>query len=210
MAEPKDLTPKQARFVEEYLIDLNATQAATRAGYSPRSAEVEGCRLLKNAKVAVMVQTAIAERSARTEITADRVLKELAKLGFADLRKAVIWRANVTGMVEGDDGAQRLAVTNEVQLIDSDKLDDDTAAAISEVGQDSRGGLKIKMHDKRGALESIGRHLGMFTDKVEHSGRIAVSDGVDRPPKETRDEWVKRHGTAVGVGAAAGAAARRD
>jgi phage terminase small subunit len=56
------LTPKQARFVEEYLVDLNAKQAAIRAGYSPKTAEVQGCRLLRNVQVAAAIQRAQAER----------------------------------------------------------------------------------------------------------------------------------------------------
>ncbi len=164
------LTPRQAQFVAEYLIDLNATQAAIRAGYSAKTAEQQASRLLSNVKVGEAVHSAQEARSKRTQITADRVLAELAKIGFSDIRKAVSWRANVTGMVEDDDGAQRLAVTNEVALIDSDKIDDDTAAAVAEISQTAQGGLKIKLHDKKGALVDIGRHLGMFTDKTEISG----------------------------------------
>lgn len=179
-----DLTPKQARFIEEYLIDLNATQAAIRAGYSARTAGQIGDENLKKPEIASALEIAMAKRSERTAITADRVLAELAKIGFADLRRAVQWRANVTGMVEEEDGSQRLAVTNEVQLVDSDKLDDDTAAAIAEISQTAQGGLKIKLHDKKSALDSIGRHLGMFKDKTELSGPdgapIQVITGVPR------------------------------
>ena len=75
-----ELTPKQRAFVREYLLDLNATQAAIRAGYSERSAHVEGVRLLKNAKVDAAVSAAMHLRAHRTEITSDRVLKELAEL----------------------------------------------------------------------------------------------------------------------------------
>ncbi len=172
------LSPKQAQFVREYLIDLNATQAAIRSGYSAQTAEVQGSRLLRNVKVAEAVETAMSARSARTEITADRVLTELAKIGFSDIRKAVSWKANVTGMIEDEDGTERLAVTNQVQLIDSDAIDDDTAAAVAEISQTAQGGLKIKLHDKKGALVDIGRHLGMFKDKIEHTG----ADGAALPP----------------------------
>lgn len=168
------MTPKQSQFVREYLIDLNATQAALRAGYSEKTAYSIGQRLLKEVEIAAALEDAMAERSKRTEISADMVLRELAKIGFADIRKAVQWRANVTGMVEEEDGTQRLAVTNEVQLIDSDKLDDETAAAVAEVSQTAQGGLKVKLHDKKGALDSIGRHLGMFKDRVEHSGGVTI------------------------------------
>lgn len=167
-----ELTDKQAAFVREYLVDLNATQAAIRAGYSARTAYSIGEENLRKPEIASAIQAAMDERSQRTKITADQVLRELAKIGFSDIRKAVSWRANVTGMIEEEDGSQRLAVSNEVALIDSDKLDDDTAAAVAEISQTAQGGLKIKLHDKKGALVDIGRHLGMFTDKVEHSGAI--------------------------------------
>src|SRR5271167_3160732 len=76
------LTPKQARFVEEYIVDLNGKQAAIRAGYSPRTAEVQSSRLLRNAKVDATAREAMQARSRRTGITADRVVLELAKLAF--------------------------------------------------------------------------------------------------------------------------------
>src|SRR5690348_14082739 len=73
----QDLTPRQAKFVQEYMVDLNATQAAIRAGYSPQTAEQQGARLLKNVKVASTVQAALAERSERTRLKADAVIEEL-------------------------------------------------------------------------------------------------------------------------------------
>jgi phage terminase small subunit len=82
-----DLGPRQARFVEEYLLDANAKQAAIRAGYSPKTAEAQGSRLLSNAKVHRAVAARMAERSKRTEVTADRALLEIARIGFSDLRR---------------------------------------------------------------------------------------------------------------------------
>lgn len=189
------LTPKRQRFVEEYLVDLNATQAAIRAGYSPISAHAEGGRLLNDVKVAEALKAAMDARSARTEITADRVLRELAKLGFADIRKAVKWgsrlverpfNADQEAIAVGDeleeqpqggalkrtrrtdDGTDAFYVTS-IELTDSEELDDDTAAAVAEIGQ-TKEGVRIKFHDKKGALESIGKHLGMFKERHEHSG----------------------------------------
>lgn len=77
-----ELNARQARFVEEYLVDGVATQAAIRAGYSPKTAHVTGCNLLKNPKVAAAISEAQKERAARTEITVDEILGELARLGF--------------------------------------------------------------------------------------------------------------------------------
>ena len=167
------LTPKQQTFVREYLVDLNATQAAIRAGYSERTANEQGARLLANVSVARAVQAAMDARAERTEITADKVLKELAKIGFSDIRRAVNWysQANVAAIddIEGEieDGSVRFAVANQVELVSSDEIDDDTAAAIAEISMTNKGGLKVKFHDKRAALVDLGRHLKLFTDKVD-------------------------------------------
>ena len=76
----RKLTPKQARFVEEYLVDLNAKQAAIRAGYSAKSAHVEGSRLLTNAKVAATIAAAKQERAEATKIDAEYVLRRLHQI----------------------------------------------------------------------------------------------------------------------------------
>lgn len=164
-----ELTPKQARFVEEYLVDLNATQAATRAGYSARTANEQGCRLLANASVADAIAAAQAERSRRTEITADRVVEELAKIGFANMADYM------KATPDGDPYLDFSALTRE------------QAAALQEVtvedfkdgrGEDARDvkRVKFKLADKRAALVDLGRHLGIFVDKSEvaHSGSVEV------------------------------------
>lgn len=155
------LTRKQQRFVEEYLVDLNATQAATRAGYSAKTANEQGARLLANVSVAEAVQKAMDERSTRTEITADKVLQELAKLGFNDPRKLF-----------DQDG----------RLLPISQLPDDIAAAVSSVevvttripGSDPvevEHTSKIRFWDKRGSLELLGKHLKLFVDRHEHTGK---------------------------------------
>nr|WP_309504302.1 terminase small subunit [uncultured Roseovarius sp.] len=146
------LTAKQGRFVAEYLIDLNATQAAIRAGYSEKTAYSMGQRLLKKVEVAEAIQKAKAKRSQRTEITQDKVVAELAKLGFYDIRKAVRWGAKPE---RGDDEE----LVYPVEMVASEDIDDDTAAAVSEVSLTAQG-VKIKMADKRAALESLLKHLG--------------------------------------------------
>lgn len=169
-----ELTPKQRAFVREYLIDLNATQAAIRAGYSEDTARAIGAENLTKPDIASAIEAAMKSRSERTDITADRVLKELAKIGFADIRKAVKWQSAMITEEDNPDGGDiaviKTVVTNTVQMVASDELDDETAAAIAEVSQNATGGVKIKLHDKRAALVDIGRHLGMFKDRVEHSG----------------------------------------
>lgn len=164
------LTPKQQRFVDEYLIDLNATQAAIRAGYSAKTAGQIGDENLKKPQIAAALSERMKARERRTEITQDMVLRELAKIGFSDIRKVVRWGETMVRMVDSDDeGPDDMVPYHGLALIDSTEVDDDTAAAIAEVSQ-GRDGLKVKLHDKKGALVDIGRHLGMFKDKVEMSG----------------------------------------
>lgn len=157
------LTPKQEAFVAEYLVDLNATQAAIRAGYSEKTAYSMGQRLLKNVEVAAAIAEAQAKRAERTEITQDRVLIELAKIGFSDLRKAM---------------------THEGALLNPGEWDDDTAGAISSLevvvtqgNETDENGQRVPQHvhkiktwDKLAALDKIGKHLGMFTEKLKILG----------------------------------------
>jgi len=161
------ITQKQARFVAEYLIDLNATQAAVRAGYSPKTAQEQSARLLSNVMVQSALQEAMHRREVRTEITQDMVLRELAKIGFSDIRKAVRWGDSMAVL---NDLSGEMVIAHGLAMLASDEIDDETAAAISEVSE-SKQGLKVKFHDKRAALVDIGKHLGMFTDKVEMTGK---------------------------------------
>lgn len=148
------LNDKQKRFAQEYLIDLNATQAAIRAGYSEKTAKSQGNRLLTNADVATAIQRAKAKREKRTEITQDRVLQELARIGFSDIRNAVAFGGTIT-----DDEGEAHGV--QVALKPSAEMDEETAAAISEVSLTGQG-VKVKMHDKLSALDKLARHLGML------------------------------------------------
>lgn len=179
MGRPSKLTQQQQAFVDEYLCDLNATQAAIRAGYSEKTAAEQGCRLLVNVNVAKALSEAQKARSKRTGITADRVLAELAKIGFSDIRKVVRWGNTEVRAEVNAEGEVSMAPFHGIAVIDSSEIDDDTAAAISEVSQ-GKEGLKIKMHDKKGALVDIGRHLGMFVDKTEHTGK----DGAPLIPSD--------------------------
>ncbi len=160
------LTNKQSMFVKEYLIDLNATQAAIRAGYSKNTANEIGCQNLAKLNIQEAIQLAMAERSKRTEITQDRVLKELATIAFIDIRDAF------------DDEGQLLQVKD---------LPEDIARAIGGLdhsvinsGEDQTGVTsKVKLIDKKGTLELLGRHLKLFTDKVELAGNMSVTIGKD-------------------------------
>lgn len=182
------LTAKRARFVSEYLVDLNATQAAIRAGYSLKTATEQGARLLTNVHVQEALQKAMAKREQRTEITQDRVLKELARIGFADIRKVVDW-GNSTTVVNEITGVTE--IVHGVILRAATDIDDDTASAIAEISETNQG-LKVKFHDKQAALVNIGRHIGMFVDKSQTDLTIKRSM-ADLTDEELAQE-AARHG----------------
>jgi phage terminase small subunit len=192
------MTPKQQRFVREYLIDLNATRAYRAAGYAGNDnvCGVEGHKLLSNPKVAAAVADAQKQRSERTEITQDMVLRELAKIGFADMRRLLRWTGNAPRMDEDEaeeTGEVQISVANLVTLFDSDHIDDEIAACISEISQTKDGALKVKLHDKQAALVSIGRHLGMFKDKleVEVTDPFALLDSMTQNERRLRRQTVQ-------------------
>lgn len=169
------LTPKQKLFVQEYLIDLNATQAAIRAGYSEKTAAVIGAENLIKPNIAASIQKAMNSREQRTEITQDKVLKELAKIAFSngsdfakvktEMHKKRLWDDEAEEYVEKEVEEQF------VELIDTDKLPPEKKAAIAEISE-GKFGITVKACDKVKALELIGKHLGMFKDKVELSGDV--------------------------------------
>ena len=157
------MTPKQARFVSEYLIDLNATQAAMRAGYSAKTANEQGSRLLTNVSVRSGIEEAMKARANRTEITQDRVLKELARIAFFDLRTLYREDGSLKAMHELDDAAAAV-------LAGVDVVETKGNAAIG--GEDGIRHVpeyvkKVKIPDKVGALGLAMRHLGMLVDKTE-------------------------------------------
>lgn len=157
------LTAKQQRFVEEYLIDLNATQAAIRAGYSVKTAEQVGYQLLQKTSVSDYIQKRIKDREKRTEITQDMVLQELAKLGFFDIRKLFGESGKPKDITSLDDVVAASVVGMDIMdLFEGNGEDREFVGYVK----------KYKMADKIRALELIGRHLGMWKDKVELSGGI--------------------------------------
>ena len=150
------LTPKQKLFCNEYLIDLNATAAAERAEYSKKTAYSQGQRLLKNVEVQKYIQLRMKDREKRTEITQDMVLKEFAHIAFDDIKNYLSFYTDTEG---------------NVRTIVKDSTTIDTRA-IQEVSQGKDGQFKFKMYCKDNALLQIGKHLGMFADKVELSGTL--------------------------------------
>jgi phage terminase small subunit len=145
------LNEKQRRFVDEYLIDLNATQAAIRAGYSAKTADVQGSRMLGNVKVQQAIAEQMAERSKRTGINQDRVVLELAKLAFVKMTDVV----DSHGRIRDD------ATDDDLACIESMKYKSSESDTGSSVEREVKIGSKLK------ALELLGKHLGMWNDKLD-------------------------------------------
>ena len=160
------MTKKQKRFVEEYLIDLNATQAAIRAGYSPKTAKDIGCENLAKPNISDAIDKAMAERSRRTGINQDRILLELARIGLA----------KITDVVDPDTGK-----------ILPDASDDDLACIQSIKIKPNEFGTEreVKLDDKKSALVDLGKHLGLFKDKVELGGDMELKITVDYGEDDT-------------------------
>lgn len=145
------LNEKQQRFVDEYLIDLNGTQAAIRAGYSAKTADVQASRLLANAKVQQAVSAAMAKRSKRTGVNQDRVVLELAKIAFVKMTDIVDRQGRIKDSATDDD----LACIESVKYKESES---DTGSSVER---------EVKISPKLKALELLGKHLGMWNDKLD-------------------------------------------
>lgn len=164
------LNPRQQRFVQEYLVSLSATQAARLAGYS--HPQVQGPRLLLNVAIKQEVERKRGRIADKLEVTAERVVQEYARIAFANLSDAARWTDTSFGAVA------------------SDNLDANTAAAIKSVtlkrtvtreGKSDRETehteQRIEMHDKKGALDSLARHLGLFkADQIDLTTLRAMAE----------------------------------
>ncbi len=216
---PATLTPKQTAFVHEYLVDLNATQAALRAGYSKKTAFRIGSENLQKPEIAAALQDAMAKRAKRTAITADNVLRELWAIATADPRELVEYRRTCCRYCHGEgfgyqmtpkefakreqderDVWERRKSKKPTDVFAFDELGgvgfdanrapnaacpecfghgvermhvadtrnlSDTARALYAGVKQTKDGLEVKMLDRQAALLTVGKHLGMFVDKVE-------------------------------------------
>lgn len=154
------LTPKQKLFADEYLIDLNATRAYKVAYPRVKKDDVAApaaVRLLRNVKVADYIDERMQDRQKRTEVTQDRVIEELAAIAFA---RATDYAEVIDGMVN---------------IRDTEELTENQVRAIAGI-KEGKFGIELKLNDKEKALELLGRHLGMFKDKMEVSGQIDTSN----------------------------------
>jgi phage terminase small subunit len=160
------LNPKQARFVAEYLVDLNGKQAAIRAGYSPRSAEVTASKLLRVPKVAEAVRRANERRLDRVEVTADTVLRELLLIARTDLAQAYDENGHLRPIHDIPEECRRaiagVKVFEEFDGVGADRV------KVGEVRE-------VKFWDKPKSLELLGKHLKLFTEVVESTATMSVN-----------------------------------
>lgn len=176
----KAIVRKQGRFVDEYLIDLDGAKAAVRAGYAPKHAAKTALRMLRYPSVKAAVEKRRNDMAARTGITQDRVLKELAKIAFADARTMFDEQGNLKSIHD---------------------MDDETAGALSGIDTESKNAMavegpeddpqiiltvtkKVRRHDKVKALELLGKQLGMFADPQQTSTSnftFVLRDPTERP-----------------------------
>lgn len=174
------LTEKQKAFANEYLIDLNATQAAIRAGYSKKTAEQMGYKLVQKSSVQEYISERMKDREKRTEITQDMVLKELASIAFDDIKNYLSFKTEK--VLVGYD-VNGLPVSDYKTIVDIKDSNEINTKNISELSIGKDGQFKFKLYCRDNALQQIGKHLGMFTDKVELSGNVnsevVIEIGVD-------------------------------
>ncbi len=185
------LTDKQKLFADEYLIDLNATRAY-KAVYknckNDKTASANGSRLLTNANVAEYINQRMKDREKRTEITQDKVLTELAAIAFAkgsDFAQVVEEPVIQGGkyIVNPDTGKVKTYKT--VEVFPTEKIPEEKRKAIAGI-KEGKYGIEVSQCDKVKALELLGRHLGMFKDKVELTNLGEATAKLDGVLKQLR------------------------
>ena len=191
------LTEKQKRFCEEYLKDLNATQAYKTAYPSVKrdsTASQAGSRMLRNVKVQSYIEKRMKDREKRTEITQDMVIRESAAIAFAknsDYVKVIEKQAVITDAdgvrIPLFDQDGKPVLINDIQLTLTENLTDEQIRAIAAV-KHGKYGIVVEQYDKNKALELLGRHLGMFKDRVEVSGVEEEKSKLDDLIKQMRGD----------------------
>lgn len=154
------MTKNQKIFVDEYLVDLNATRAYKKAYpniKNDEAAAVNGSKLLRNTKVVAEIEKRMKDREKRTEVTQDKVVKELARLAFTD-------RTSIVKVTSGS-----------LRIKSFDELTEDQKACISGA-KETKFGIEVTFYNKEKALEMLGRHLGLFNDKLEVKGQVNVAN----------------------------------
>lgn len=160
------LSPRQQLFIEEYLVDLNATQAAIRAGYSKRTAHSQGPRLLENVEIRRAIAKAQEERARNVRVEAHEVLRELKRIALVDIGEAFDAEGRLKPIHEMPPDVRRAIAGIEVEELFEGR---------GEERQQVGCVRKVKFIDKKGALELLGKHLKLWVDRVEHSGAVPIA-----------------------------------
>ncbi len=166
-----ELSARQERFCREYIVDFNGSQAATRAGYSadPSTARSTASRLLTYHNIQARLATLKAEQNKRLDFSADRVLLELARIAFADQSQCFDEEGNLLKFKQMPEDIRRALAGMEV-------FEEFEGAGRERVHVGNT--KKVKSWDKVKALELLGKHHKLFTDKVEHGGKLTLEDLV--------------------------------
>lgn len=159
------LTGKERLFIEEYLIDMNPAQAYVRAGFPKTKARQKALALLKETRVQKQLEESMSKRMERLQITQDRVVEEYARIAFSNIGDYVDWNGG--------------AITVKAKhRIDTTKL-----SAIQQIQENvnpTGTNISLKLYDKKAALDSLARHMGMFNDKVTVEGSVSIVDALSR------------------------------
>ena len=178
MPEP---TPRQAQFVREYLIDLNATQAAVRCGYSEKTANTQGPRLLHEPAIRAAIEAAMRQRADDTGVRSERVLSEIAAMAFYDPGEIMLEIGR-----DDPDLAAEVSVDDDGKIYglrgprDIRRLPEQVRRAIVGWGWDRNGRFTVKLADKSKALDQLARHLSLYHDKLELTGVDGLADRLER------------------------------
>lgn len=175
------LTASQQRFVDEYLVDLNATQAAIRAGYSQKTARSQGQRMLTNVDIQAGIQSAMALRSLATQINANQVLQELALLAFSDITTYIKMRGNTLTLKEFNSlppGAGRVIKKIKQKPVDL-VLDEKFGMQEPEIRTEFQ--IEIELWDKPKSIDMLCKHLGMYLPPDKQPRPDAEGDNTSDP-----------------------------
>lgn len=175
---------RHERFAQELAKGKSADDAYRVAGYKPDRGNAS--RLTANDSILERVAEIQRRGAERAEVTVERVVRELAKIGFSDIRNVVNW-GDAVGVKDLETG--EVMITNGVALVSASDLDGDAAACIAEISQTREGVMKVKLHDKRAALVDLGKHLGMFVERTEN---VHIVQEISDEPM-TEDEWEASH-----------------
>lgn len=191
------LTEKQKRFADEYIIDLNATRAYKAAYPSVKkdeTAAAAGARMLRNVNVSEYIDKRMKDRVKRTEITQDMVVRELAAIAFSNaadyakvIEKQAVYTTENGRRIPLEDKDGNPVMINDVELTLTENLSEEQKKALSGI-KHGKYGIEVASCDKIRALELLGRHLGMFKDRVELSGLDEEKSKLDELIRQMRGD----------------------